>query len=138
MRWHVEIALELILFLILIFRTSGLLWFDILIGIDLASQILQIVPYRSHYPEFARLFWRSGVVLIAAARCLALVESACLIRCQSHWWHVRILAFWTAGVTACAWLEVGQPDTVVFQVNTVLLVIQSVSYVAWSVVFLMD
>lgn len=138
MRWHIEIILELILFLVLIFRTSGLRWFDILIGVDLAAQILQIIPYRSHYPAFSALFWRGGVVLIAGARYMALMELRTAPMSRRMWWHARILCFWTVGVTACAWLMVGQKDTVVFQMNTVLLLIQATCYVSWIAIFVID
>lgn len=138
MRWHIEVILELALFLVLSFRTSGLRWFDILIGVDLTAQILQIIPYRSHYPAFSALFWRGGVVLIAAARFMALLELRSAPMTRRMWWHARILCFWIAGVTACAWLEVGQSDPVVFKVNTVLLLIQAVCYMGWIAIFVID
>lgn len=138
MRWHIELILEVALFGVLIWKASGLRWFDTLIGIDLVSQFLQVIPYRSGYHGFARLFWQYGVVAIAACRGMALIEAAYLERSRRSWWHIRILAFWVSGVTACAWLEVGQSSSMIFAVNNVLLCIQAISYVAWSMVFLLD
>ena len=137
MRWHIELYLEAALFLVLLFRSTGLRWFEILIGVDLAAQILQIIPYRSHYPEFSRLFWQCGVVLIAAARFMALCELGNPPRSVKNWWHIRILAFWTASAIACAFLMVGQPDPVIFRVNTALLITQAASFLCWIVIFML-
>lgn len=138
MRWHIELYIEVVLFLVLFFRSTNLRWFEILIGVDLAAQILQIIPYRSHYPQFSRLFWESGVVLIAGCRYKALMEVQYAKLTRATWWHARILCFWTTGAIACAFLMVGRPDAVVFRVNTALLVIQAVSFLGWIVVFMLD
>lgn len=142
MRWHIELILEVILFVILFRTPSGLRWFDITIGVDLAAQLLQFIPYRGGFHAFAALFWCGGTVLVGAAQFMALIESAELhMRCGSRrisFWHTRILAFWICGVMTCAWLEVGQPSATIHQMNTVLLILQSACFVAWSVLFLTE
>jgi hypothetical protein len=71
---------------------------------------------------------------VAAARFMALIESG------DPWSeapriHRSILAFWTAGAIACAFLMVGQNDTVIANVNTALLIVQSISFVSWIALF---
>lgn len=137
MRWHIELLFEVALFAVLVSRNTGLRWFDLLIGIDLTAQILQIIPYRSGYPQFSRLFWQSGVILIAAARFMALIEAGSPPeKNRRNWAHARILAFWTASATACAFLMVGQPDSAVHHINTALMIIQAASFLAWIAVFI--
>lgn len=142
MRWHIELILEVILVVILFKTPSGLRWFDITIGVDLAAQLLQFIPYRGGFHAFSALFWRIGIVLVGAAQFMALIEAAGL---QTKWgsrrvsfWHTRILAFWICGVMTCAWGEVGQPSATIHQMNTVLLILQSACFVGWSVLFLTE
>ena len=137
MRWHIEIVLEVILLLVLICRPRGLRWFEVLIGIDLAAQLIQIIPYRTGYPQFSRLFWKSSLILIAAARVMALIESGDPWS-QTSLMHRWILSFWTAGATCCAFMMVGQSDAVIFHVNTALLIIQAVSFSSWIALFLIS
>ncbi len=136
MRWHIELILEIILFVTLLFRNSNLRWFDVLVGVDMSAQVLQIIPYRAQYHAFSALFWRCGVILVACATLAALIEACEAPRGRVRWWHIRILALWTSGASACAWLMVGQPDPVVFRMNTVLLVLQAVCFVGWTALFL--
>ena len=135
MLWYAELAVESFLLAILWYRHCPR-WFGTLIGIDSIAQILQIIFYRANLVEFARIFSRTGYVLVAVATVLALTEAADLEPSRFRWWHIRILASWVCGELLCGWMEVGQHNPVIFWWNGVLLAVQLVAFAAWIVLVL--
>jgi len=144
--WYAELLIETLLFAVLWFREAPR-WFSILIGADCATQLLQIVFYRAGLVEFARVFSRSGDVVIAGLCFMAIIEATkvavraytvdprAMNRASGH---VRILAFWISSAKLCGWMEVGQPDAVVFWWNHVLLATQGIAFAAWIWLYLVD
>lgn len=150
MLWHIELAVECLLLAIIWYRRCPQA-FGILIGTDCAAQLAQIILYRGGYVELARVCQHAGVAVIFLFRLLAIVELLDMEAGRLRFWHARILAFWTAGSAACAWLEVGQcvprfpalPDAVytcqpnaqLYLANKILLAVQLVSFAAWIVLY---
>ena len=137
MLWHVELAIECFLLALLWYRDAPN-WFCVLIGTDCCAQLLQIILYRAEKLELARVVSRGGYVLIAIFCFLAVIESAEMESSWLKFWHIRILAFWIAGAKLCGWMEVGQPDNVVFWWNGVLLAVQSIAFGAWITLFALE
>jgi hypothetical protein len=132
--WHAELLIECFLLALLWYRDAPQ-WFCILIGTDCISQLSQIIFYRGGYPEFARLVSRAGYLVIGCCCCLALIEAANLDSGRLKFWHIRIFAFWVTGAKLCGWMEVGQPDAVIFWWNGWLLTVQGVAFAAWIWLF---
>lgn len=136
MNWHIELAIEIALFLVLIYRAPRLPWFEALIGVDVAEQVLQLAGQRFHYLALGARVWRIGVLLEIPLIFMALIET---LRIQ----HVRrnraitslhpiILYAWLALVMGCAWVRI-YPYT-----GWALLVVNACAYAAWCALFLLE
>ena len=108
-------------------------WFSILIGIDLVSGVLQILPYRFGLHAHSRLIWIGGIVLAAPVGYMALVEAAEMERGPLQFWHVRILSLWLTGLLCIVSLQT-QRD-LILALNPLLIIFESMCFVCWLAVF---
>lgn len=137
MLWHSEVMIEIALFCVLLYSRCGLRWFEMLIGLDLAANLAQLLPYRADLREIPKLIWIAGVLVAMPFVIGAMIEAAAAERTRRNWWHVRILAFWIAAQLALISLQT-MPNTMYnwkIPVNGVLLTVDAASFTAWCFLF---
>jgi hypothetical protein len=108
-------------------------WFETLIGVDFMAGLLQLIPYRGMLPMHSRLIWVSGVVIAGPLLMMALIESSELG--HMAFWHVRILALWTAFQLTCIALQT-QGDLTI-PLNSVLLTGDALCFLLWIALFVL-
>src|SRR5690348_5726339 len=100
MRWHAELIAELILF-VLLWRKPCPRAFAVLIGLDLALSLAQLIPYRSGYRAIPQYIEHFGGAAFCVLMVPALFELPDLPHTRANWWHQRILPLWLCSVALC-------------------------------------
>lgn len=139
MRWHVALIAEAILIVVICWRKPGLRWFAALIGVDFMASVLQLLLYRGDFRMLSRLIWLGGVGLAAPLNWMALMEMADPFRESPapksfpRMAHGVLLSAWISVNLLCVTLQT-QPGWVI-PVNHVMLIAQTLLFIAWSVLF---